>query len=96
MSITIAIRNVVPGATAALLALVCSLAGAPAAFAQQQLAAVQGTVSDPSKALLPGVTITVTNVDTGAVRSTTTNDAGVYRVPSLEPGAYEVSAPRAA
>jgi hypothetical protein len=91
MSTRIAIRNAARNA-AWLLTLVCSLTLAPAASAQQQLAAVQGTVMDSSKAFLPGVTISVTNLDTGATRTTTTNDAGVYRVPSLEPGRYEVSA----
>lgn len=60
--------------------------------AQQQLGAVQGTVTDPSDAVVPGVTITVTHVATGVVRSTVSNDRGVYRVPSLDPGQYDVTA----
>jgi hypothetical protein len=70
----------------------CALTLTPSVFAQQQLAAIQGTITDPSRALLPGVTVTVTNMDTGAVRTTSTNDSGVYRVPSLDPGRYEVTA----
>jgi hypothetical protein len=62
------------------------------ASAQQQLGAIQGTVVDQTRAVLPGVTITVTNLDTRVARTTTSNDDGVYRVPSVEPGRYKVSA----
>src|SRR5215210_736377 len=64
---------------------------APRADAQQQLGAIQGTIVDATGAILPGATITVTNVDTGVVRTTTSNEVGVYRVPSVEPGRYRVS-----
>jgi hypothetical protein len=63
-----------------------------AAEAQQQLGAIQGTIIDQTKALLPGVTVTVTNLNTGITRTATTNEAGVYRVPSLDPGVYKVQA----
>lgn len=66
--------------------------GAAAAAGQQQLGAIQGTIADQTRALLPGVTVTVTNLDTGVTRSTTTNEAGIYRVPSVEPGRYKVIA----
>lgn len=68
------------------------LASAPAAWAQQQLASVQGTIADQTGGVLPGVTVTATNVETGAVRSTVSNDVGVYRLPSLDPGRYDVVA----
>ncbi|HWP99228.1 MAG TPA: TonB-dependent receptor [Vicinamibacterales bacterium] len=74
----------------AVLALLAA-AVAPAA-AQQQLAAIQGTITDQTGAVLPGVTVVVTNVATGISRTTTTNEVGVYRMPSLDPGRYEVSA----
>jgi hypothetical protein len=61
-------------------------------LAQQQLGAIQGTIVDQSKAVMPGVTVTVTNLDTGLVRTTITNETGVYRVPSLDPGRYKVTA----
>lgn len=60
------------------------------AFAQQQLAAVQGTIKDNTGGVLPGVTVAVTSKDTGTVRTTVSNETGVYRVPSLEPGRYEI------
>jgi len=53
---------------------------------------ISGTVSDKSGAVLPGVTVTVTNQDTGIVRSGTTTADGLYRFPALEPGLYTVRA----
>src|SRR5262249_15178461 len=60
--------------------------------AQQQLGAIQGTVTDQTHAVLPGVTVTVTNLETGITRTSVTNETGVYRVPSLDPGRYKVQA----
>ena len=60
--------------------------------AQHQLGAIQGTIVDATGGVLPGVAITVTNLATGVSRTTTSNDSGVYRVPSVEPGRYKVSA----
>jgi hypothetical protein len=64
------------------------------AFAQSQGAngAIEGTVSDTSGGILPGVTVTVTNVDTGTERSLVTNEKGLYRVPLLPLGTYRVVA----
>src|SRR5881409_189255 len=61
------------------------------AFAQN--AQLSGSVSDPTGALIPGVTITATNTDTGVSTMTFTNESGVYTFPSLQPGrSYSVSA----
>lgn len=68
------------------------LAGAASAAAQHQLATIQGTVSDQTGAVVPGVTMTVTNVATGITRTTVSNEAGIYRLPGLDPGRYEVAA----
>jgi outer membrane receptor protein involved in Fe transport len=78
---------------AAACAILMAAAAAPApARAQQQLAAMQGTVTDPTGAVLPGVSVTVTRLETGAARTTMTNERGVYRVQSLDPGRYQVAA----
>src|SRR5262249_33733579 len=53
---------------------------------------ISGTIEDSSKALIPGVTVTATNVDTGVVSTTLSNEAGVYNFPSLLPGAYKLTA----
>jgi hypothetical protein len=55
-------------------------------------ATVSGTIADPSGAKVPGADITITNVGTGIVTSTTTKSDGIYDVPNLLPGKYEVSA----
>jgi hypothetical protein len=57
-----------------------------------QQATVVGTVTDPAGAALPNVTITVTNVESGVVRTIQTNAAGQYVVPELNIGHYSVKA----
>ena len=59
---------------------------------QGTTATVSGTVQDETGGVLPGVYITVDEVDTGTTRSAVTDDAGRYRVPLLEPGTYEIRA----
>src|SRR4029450_6276557 len=71
---------------------VLSLASLAGAQGQAINGAIEGTVTDESGAVLPGVVVTVTNVDTGETRSVVTNDRGVYRAPLLPLGAYRVSA----
>ena len=61
------------------------LVGSVPASAQQQLGAIQGTITDPSGAVVPGVAVTVTNVATGVARATVSNEAGVYRAPWPRP-----------
>src|SRR5260370_27516881 len=55
-------------------------------------AAALGTVVDVQGALLPGVTLTATNVDTGVTRSDVTSKEGTYRFRAFPPGRYELSA----
>jgi hypothetical protein len=77
-----------------ILSALLSLSLTAPAFAQSQGAngAIEGTVSDSSGGVLPGVTVTITNVDTGAERSVTTNEKGLYRAPLLPLGKYRVVA----
>src|SRR5438552_8773039 len=51
-----------------------------------------GTVSDASRALIPGVTVTATNTQTGIVTTVLTNETGAYQFPSLQTGVYKVTA----
>ena len=51
-----------------------------------------GEVTDPSGAVIPGVTITITNQGTNATRQMLTNATGVYSIPSLLPGNYTLKA----
>jgi hypothetical protein len=67
------------------------LAASHLVFAQAT-ATINGRVADQSGAALPGVTVTVTNVGTGVARDTVTNAEGLYSVPALTPGSYNVQA----
>ncbi len=51
---------------------------------------VRGTATDASGALVPGVTVTVTNVNTGVVKSLLTNSDGLYDTSSIVPGTYSI------
>ena len=55
-------------------------------------AVLAGTVQDSSSASIPGVRITATNTNTGTVVNAITNASGAYRLPSVQPGTYQVSA----
>jgi len=61
-------------------------------FGQSVYSTISGTVEDASKALIPGVTITATNIGTGVVATTVSNEAGAYNFASLAPGGYKVTA----
>ncbi len=49
-----------------------------------------GVVTDSSGAAIQGAVVSVTNKGTNATRQTSTNDEGVYTIPSLQPGIYSV------
>src|SRR5262245_38863866 len=61
------------------------------AFSQTTNATLGGTVSDSTGALIPGVTVTATNTQTGIVTSVVTNETGAYQFASLQTGAYKVT-----
>ena len=65
----------------------------PALAQLGQSAALTGTVTDASGAILPGVTVTAASESLiGGSRSTPTDVNGVYRFPALPPGLYTVTA----
>lgn len=53
---------------------------------------IQGTVTDPSGAVVPGATVKLRSLSTGAAQTTTSNSSGDYRFTLLKPGQYAVSA----
>jgi hypothetical protein len=53
---------------------------------------IQGTVSDPSGAVVPNATVTATDVATGVTTSRTTTSNGFYVISPLPPGTYTVTA----
>ncbi len=65
---------------------------APLVMAQSAgTSALAGTITDPSGAAVPNVTVTITNNDTGQSRTTTTGSDGAYKFSLLPPGNYRVS-----
>jgi hypothetical protein len=60
------------------------------AYAQFDTATVLGTIRDSSGAVVPGATVTLTNVRTGITASTTTEQEGHYLFPNVRVGTYSV------
>src|SRR6267154_4418464 len=56
-----------------------------------ELAAVTGLITDPNGGSVPGVTVLITNLSTNVASRTVTNDQGIYRFPSLQPGIYRIT-----
>src|SRR6266550_6388673 len=75
-----------------LLVLLASLIFAGTATAQNTSGAIAGTITDTQGGVLPGVSITVTNADTGVARTEVTEGDGKYRFAGLQPGRYELKA----
>ena len=71
--------------------LVLALAVTGVAQAQERFGSLTGTVTDQQGAAIPGVTVTVTNAQTGEVRTFVTDGNGQYSVPDLNPGRYSVA-----
>src|SRR5215207_11105032 len=64
------------------------------AFAQSQTSngQIEGTVLDRNNSAVASATITATNIETGANRSVTTDESGVYRFPLLPLGGFRITA----
>src|SRR5438034_8629699 len=61
--------------------------------AQSDKSTIRGTVTDPSKAVVPGVEITLTEVETNVAVRTVLSDAnGNFEIPDLKPGLYRLKA----
>ncbi len=58
--------------------------------AQQTESRIMGRVLDDSKAAMPGVTITVTSKQTGAMRNSVSDGDGTFTITNLRPGTYTV------
>jgi hypothetical protein len=69
----------------------CWLLTGPRLMAQSAgTAGLAGTVTDPSGAAIPSVTVTLTSNDTGQTRTATTDSSGSYKFTLLPPGSYRV------
>jgi len=51
---------------------------------------IQGTVTDPNGAVVPGAEVTITSPDTGLTRTIVTDDSGTYSVSELPIGSYRI------
>ncbi|MBI2685660.1 MAG: TonB-dependent receptor [Acidobacteria bacterium] len=58
--------------------------------AQTSRGSLSGTISDPSGATVPGAGVELRSTETGVVRSTLSNDSGLYRFDAVDPGTYDV------
>jgi hypothetical protein len=66
--------------------------GAIGGLAQAPVGSLTGTLHDASGAVMPGVTVTVTNKDTGLERQMATSAEGIFTAASLPAGEYRVKA----
>src|SRR5579864_8307233 len=75
----------------ALVILAVTIAASPA-YAQVSGATLSGTITDPSGAAIAGAKVSIANKATGITRDVTTDAAGLYSAPNLQPGVYDVTA----
>lgn len=61
-------------------------------FGQGERATLNGTITDPNGAVVPGASVAATNVGTNVEFKATTTEAGVYRLPYLPAGTYKIAA----
>jgi hypothetical protein len=70
---------------------ICLISVLPASAQTFSGAQITGVIKDSSGAVLPGVTITAKNTETNLTRTTLSNERGVYTLPALPIGTYDVS-----
>src|SRR5687768_18050940 len=75
--------------SAALVAVALVLTGL--ASAQERFGTLTGTVTDQQNSAVPGVTVVVTNIQTGEIRTFVTDAEGRYNAADLSPGRYTVA-----
>lgn len=61
----------------------------------QQFGEITGTITDATGAVLVGAVVTATNTATDLVRTATSNSSGIYALPNLPPGTYNLHAEKA-
>ena len=83
------LRKLLPN-KATMMAVVCLITLTLTSLAQSTFGTITGTVTDPSGAVLPNATITITSKNTQAIRTVTTNGEGTYLAINLDPGVYRI------
>ena len=90
---TAAVRWVAGPCAVCAIALVLLVAGQASALAEQTLGGtIQGTITDDTGAVLPGVSVTATHTQTKRSRTVVSDGRGEYRMTRLEAGSYDVQA----
>src|SRR5438034_11614255 len=74
------------------LLIACAAVISSSALRADVTGSILGVVTDPTAAVVQGVQITATNVDTNLATETTTDSAGQYRLLSLPIGRYKLQA----
>ncbi len=74
----------------ALGSLLAALTFGVALYAQTTTGLITGTITDPAGAVVSGAQIEVTSTATGLVRKATSDGAGIYVIPQLPPGIYDI------
>jgi len=69
---------------------VCLVAFCGLAFAQAPIGSIEGTLTDPSGAVVVGAKVTITELATGRILNLSTTTAGIFVARALPPGAYKV------
>src|SRR5258708_17277766 len=77
--------RIVSSSLFSLLLFACAVAG------QTETATISGLVTDRTAAAVSGAEVRLQSVERGTVTMTTTNDAGIYVFPSVQPGQYQIS-----
>jgi outer membrane receptor protein involved in Fe transport len=85
-------RRVFLRASAVLLAAAWIILAGAQLDAQSATGSIEGTIVDQSGALMPGVTITVVQIETGTTRTAVSDENGIFRVLLLPVGVYDVTA----
>ncbi len=78
--------------SSALVVFIGLLLSAALAVGQTTTASVVGRITDATGAVVPGVAVKVTNVDTNIAQQATSNEVGEYTIPYLNPGRYSLEA----
>ncbi len=60
-------------------------------FGQSDRGTIRGTVTDPSEAAIAGAKIVVTSAERGDTRDVTTNESGIFVIPELKAGLYQLT-----
>lgn len=77
--------------TSSILAAIVAASTGASAHAQSATGSIEGAIVDQTGAVMPGVTVTVVQTVTGLTRTGVSDENGLFRIPLLPPGVYDVA-----